>query len=136
MYFLISVSSYFAGVLCYIGALKLLYNQGMGSDTHLIWVWIGFPFFFFVIPIYIAIIIFLRLIRRPSLFLQTFIFLIPGFFAMGGAFFPQGLSLLLNPLSKEASLFYCCYTATAFIFSFGSWYTERWLASTNRGRQK
>ncbi|MFC0213671.1 hypothetical protein ACFFK0_14600 [Paenibacillus chartarius] len=134
MYLLISVISYFTGVLCYLGALGLFYNQGMGSDAHLIWVWIGLPYFFFVVPIYIAVILFLRAVCRPSLIVQTFLFLIPGFIAMGGAFLPLSLYLLLNPFSKEASLFYCCYTATAIIFSIGSWYAEKWLASLERGR--
>ncbi|TJY42445.1 hypothetical protein E5161_10680 [Cohnella pontilimi] len=127
MYSLISVVSYFAGVFCYLGALRLFYDQGMGSDMNLIWAWIGFPYFFFVVPLYAGIILFLRAIRRYSLILQTIVFLIPGFLAMGAAYFPYGLYLLMNPISKEASLFYCCYTATAILFSCGSWYTEKWL---------
>lgn len=127
IYPLIGVISYFIGVSCYFGALRLFYDQGMGSDTHLVWTWIGFPYFFFVSPLYIGIILFLRAIHRRSFFLQTILFLIPGFFAMGAAYFPYGLSLLRNPISKEASLFYCCYLATAIVFSCGSWYTEKRL---------
>ncbi|MEF3305700.1 hypothetical protein [Paenibacillus sp. GYB003] len=134
MYGLVSVISYFTGVGCYLGALRLFYDQGMGSDMKLLWIWIGIPFFFFLVPVYAAILFVLRAIRRSSFIVQTIAFLIPGFVAMGAAAFPFGLALLMNPLSKEASLFYCCYAATAIVFSCGSWYAEKRLAQSGRKR--
>jgi len=125
LYAMIAIASYVAGVFCYIGALRFVYGQTMGSDIALIWVWIGLPFFLFVVPLYAAIMTVLRAIRRSSFLLQTVLFLIPGYFAMGAAYFPYGLSLLANPISQEASLFYCCYAATAVVFSSGSRYAEK-----------
>lgn len=126
LYFVtVSISSYFTGVISYIGMQLLLgfiYGQSFEYAENLIYLTAA-SFLFIVIPLYLFIHYLLLHYNLSYFWLRTLIFIIVGIIPTFIAFFLMGFMMYTSSFFKSIIMipYYAFFTGTAIVFSVGCW---------------
>ncbi|MCA0757093.1 hypothetical protein KP806_18685 [Paenibacillus sp. N4] len=122
----VAVSSYFAGLLAYLGYLSLVYNQGIGSEGTKLLIWTVPPYLFIILPVYTL------LFRRERTALWLRVLLLFGLSAAAAASVPFMMGFgwwrLQDLFSPELGLFMLLFASSALVFSIGAF-----IAAKKRG---
>ncbi|WP_169087748.1 DUF6843 domain-containing protein [Paenibacillus sp. PL91] len=127
-YILVAVTSYFAGVLAYLGYLSLVYHQGIGSESSKFIVWTLPPYLFVILPFYTL------MFRWSKAALWLRLILLIGLSVVAAASVPFlmgfGIWRLQDLFSPELGLFMILFASSSLVFTVGSF-----IASKKRGHK-
>lgn len=122
----VAVSSYFAGLLAYLGYLSLVYNQGIGSEGTKLLIWTIPPYVFILLPVYTL------LFRRKRTAVWLRVLLLFGLSAAAAVSVPFmmgfGWLRLQDLFSPELGLFMLLFASSSLVFSIGTF-----VAAKQRG---
>ncbi|OBZ11202.1 hypothetical protein [Bacillus sp. FJAT-26390] len=117
-YILVAVTSYFAGVLAYLGYLSLIYDQGIGSEWSKLLGWTIPPYLLIILPFYTLMFRW----GRASLWLRTLLFIGLSIAAAASVPFLTGFGLwrLQDLFSPEMVLFMLLFASSSLVFTIGT----------------
>lgn len=125
-YLLTATTSYFAGVLAYLGYLKVVYHQGMGSDGWKLLAWTFLPYLFLILPFYTIMFI----IRRSLWGIRAILLIVLSIIAALSVPSMMGFGIwsIRDFFSPEMGLFILFFASSALVFTIGTW-----IANNKRG---
>jgi hypothetical protein len=117
-YILVAVTSYFAGVLAYLGYLSLIYDQSIGSEWSKFLGWTIPPYLLIILPFYTLMFRW----SRAALWLRTLLFIGLSVVAAASVPFLMGFGIwrLQDLFSPEMVLFMLLFASSSIVFTIGS----------------
>ncbi|NIK79014.1 hypothetical protein FHS15_004160 [Paenibacillus castaneae] len=117
-YLLVAITSYFAGILTYLGYLSFIYDEKIGSEWSKFLVWTIPPYLFIILPYYTLIFRW----RRTPLWLRAVMLFGLSIIAAASVPFLIGFGVwrIRDLFSPELRLFIMFFASSALLFTIGS----------------